>query len=1200
MNTSSKRVGFLRVVMVVAMVLGYGFSASAFAPGERNARFVPSGSYPAAEALVANVLGGSGGNQAKTSAADGLEMAAKVLGEQAKVSWNATLGTPHAVWNLKLDLGAANPAEAAKAYLYDVYSQMAPGVDPDRVQVVNASTDALGCAHLHLSAVIDGLPVVGSSLTVHVDPGGKVIGSAGDLVTDLRVINDPGWPPVLDAARARGRVMEKVGIRTMLGGHQAREVILVRSITKRVASRAWEVAISAWDPVGQWRAYVDPWTGEIISLRDEHCYVTGQGTVYNPNRISGPLEQVSIDFLDGTGKMRGEVFNIIDETGERPVSDNLTFDFAADSQFFHHASIGYYLAQTHSFLTGVGFSHNRGTIPVVANAQDPQRGGPFNNAFYTPMGRGFIFGNGDGQSTAHLSSDGDVASHEYGHFFHNMLKQHEPTQLHTPIRAMGEAFGDIVQAVVWGDPLVGESTIPGQPYMRNMENVLVQPGDLRGEEHDDGELIGGALWDTVELLSGGLGAQVTLQARQEMARILIAGIPFLPAANVRWTDLYVALDQGDQQRGGANRTILTQAFQRHGLVPGGTVIPGIGKRAPMEDALVQKALAPQGPVVEGYELVSGVPISIALPETFDADDPSFGLFYIRVPQGATQLDVITQGGTGDVVLLVFPLNADLDNTNDYILVDNGFADEFIQVTSSTLPPIERDTTWMIAVIDFTDQQDSLVLVQATVTGGDVSVTPIQFGQTLAGEVSQPGEVDFFVFEGTQNQTISVSVISTDNRLDPVTAIITADGGFVAEDDDSGAGSNALIQNAVLPQTGIYLIAVTSYVSDVGAQTAGPYEVTLLSGAPIGVPQDTPRPTPTANPAAPVPTPDQEGVITLLTGQSAHGTVRGAQQQGDAPLGDRQYAIDVPADALELAVMVDGGLGASMVAAIRAGAPVTGNALDDFSIGNNRHFFLITPTSQNPTLAEGRYYVRVANFSPTALTYTITVSVETASGAPQATPSPTVVAVNTTTPSPTPFNAPTATPTGPPPDGPAALRAFEFDEADIAQTGFVDVPGGFLQLDPGTLTLGSVPTDNAYEGATNGKGLIFTLQANQVHAILGPPIESGNIVLIRASVRSSGGKAALTIGGLPAVDGAPDASNGLQTLASSAPFEGVWKRLVTVVQVATPANQVFPLFQAAAPADGGTTVIYVDRLEVFSVESADQIPGAFFGADGAAP
>src|SRR5690606_12094253 len=130
------------------------------------------------------------------------------------------------------------------------------------------------------------------------------------------------------------------------------------------------------------------------------------------------------------------------------------------------------------------------------------------------------------------------------------------------------------------------------------------PADLQGEEHLDSVILSGAAWDFMEMLGGGT---VTQAARDEMGRVLFAGIPFIPMTNVQYLSIRQAMIQGDMTRGGNNVANLRTAFDMHGVtettLPGGK---GEGSETPRSEKFTEDKLA------NFYPLQNGVPVYLQL------------------------------------------------------------------------------------------------------------------------------------------------------------------------------------------------------------------------------------------------------------------------------------------------------------------------------------------------------------------------------------------------------------------------------------------------------------------------------------------------------------------------------------------------------------------------------------------------------------
>ena len=164
---------------------------------------------------------------------------------------------------------------------------------------------------------------------------------------------------------------------------------------------------------------------------------------------------------------------------------------------------------------------------VQQNGQDAFAGK--NNAFFSPVefnNRGglFFYLTARNQDT---SWDSDVIFHEYTHAVVNALVGRN--QLKT-FRAINEGTADYFAASFFNDPVIGEwaARIFGMrgPAMRNVENPNRWPGNLVGQEHVDGNIWSGALWD----LRKSLGADRADRIALGSLALMDGGAEFFDAA----------------------------------------------------------------------------------------------------------------------------------------------------------------------------------------------------------------------------------------------------------------------------------------------------------------------------------------------------------------------------------------------------------------------------------------------------------------------------------------------------------------------------------------------------------------------------------------------------------------------------------------------------------------------------------------------
>jgi hypothetical protein len=109
-------------------------------------------------------------------------------------------------------------------------------------------------------------------------------------------------------------------------------------------------------------------------------------------------------------------------------------------------------------------------------------------------------------------------------------------------------------------------------------------------------------------------------------------------------------------------------------------------------------------------------------------------------------------------------------------------------------------------------------------------TPIEYGDTVEGEITNRRFAEEYVFEGAEGDIVTISMTKTSNRddLDTLLILIDQQGRQVASNDDidtSGGNYNSRIASFVLPADGLYIIIATRFQQGDGTST-GEYELTL--------------------------------------------------------------------------------------------------------------------------------------------------------------------------------------------------------------------------------------------------------------------------------------------------------------------------------------------------------------------------------------
>lgn len=109
-----------------------------------------------------------------------------------------------------------------------------------------------------------------------------------------------------------------------------------------------------------------------------------------------------------------------------------------------------------------------------------------------------------------------------------------------------------------------------------------------------------------------------------------------------------------------------------------------------------------------------------------------------------------------------------------------------------------------------------------------SATPLAYGQTVSGSITDQRRFVLYSFEGQQGDIVTIGMNATGGTLDTAVYLISPEGIQVAYNDDAAPGENrnSVIAKATLVSSGTYYIIATHYGLSFGG-TQGTYTLTLV-------------------------------------------------------------------------------------------------------------------------------------------------------------------------------------------------------------------------------------------------------------------------------------------------------------------------------------------------------------------------------------
>jgi hypothetical protein len=553
----------------------------------------------------------------------------------------------------------------------------------------------------------------------------------------------------------------------------------------------WRVSAPALIPLGDFEVDVDAASGRVLRSVDLLRHADGTGSVYDPNVALSPTPSlVALRDLDGSGRLAGDYTRVFDQRATEAFVPSLLFVFPPSDPRFKQTSVYRGLTDMGRWALFRGFPAFPRSLAAFTNLPDPATGtGEYNNAFYMPSLQVFGFGNGDGVLTSNLSTDMDVAAHEMAHHFFEVLAMPEPSLSASPVIAMNEGVADTFAALLTNDPNIGESTIPGQPFLRSVANGVTFNNILSNEPHDVGEIYGGANWDIAQQIG-----------HDAFASVLFAALAQLPPDPYEFEYRDAVLAANLAVRGGAQQPQLAGVFTARGFDD--TEFP------PEWRGILEPGIGAADFLANGEFHFFG-----------------FGEF-----PNSTQVTFATTG-TGDVDLYVAPFS----DPSSLASSEGPDANESIALSAFTAPSVNADDEWLVVVQDY---GGDFVPSTYTVTASG-TLPPAQIavnGAAVPGSLTAIGEIDFLLFSASAaNQVFRIEGNATSAGFDPVIGVfdpITFD--LLAANDDSGAGLSSLIQGVQVPRAGLFAVAIVSLAGDIDPSSAlGSYSVRVLTCANTG-------------------------------------------------------------------------------------------------------------------------------------------------------------------------------------------------------------------------------------------------------------------------------------------------------------------------------------------------------------------------------
>jgi len=516
--------------------------------------------------------------------------------------WQGWTATPKRALGRAITVsGPVADAKSAHAIALDFLRSEAPVTKAAAgIELAERSTvKARRVWYAHFKQLYEGIEILRSNTTVHLDQSGKVMAFGSEIRDDIELSTQA----FVTAENARGRALYNLDYDAntdVVSGGEDLYVLPVESAEGTDYHLVRHVHVSQANPPHEWDVFVDAQDAEIRWRRDRVRYGSVSGDVNVEIKANVPSDPViattladiyvtfggttvmsdgagafAINGVNGVGTLSSLVagpwarvyrqdgpasgsFSAggVDADTDPTVNVNLIGGAhpTETTGFLHTKTVHDYVKSLDPALTAVDFQ-----MPVNVNLTTDAC-----NAFWNGASINFYrFSAPDGCSnTIYLA---DVVYHEYGHGVNDRMYQQLGSVFGMSNGALHEGTADVLANMLEDDPEIGEefytTTTVG---IRNSDNTKKYPNDVVGEVHADGEIIAGAFWD--------LRLQVGNATAANLFHFARYGLPDGGTVRLAFQSYFIETliaddDNGNLADGTPHWNEIIDAFNQHGIGP---------------------------------------------------------------------------------------------------------------------------------------------------------------------------------------------------------------------------------------------------------------------------------------------------------------------------------------------------------------------------------------------------------------------------------------------------------------------------------------------------------------------------------------------------------------------------------------------------------------------------------------------------------
>ena len=584
---------------------------------------------------------------------------------------NNLVGTPRAMLiQYQAQAGSGDFQALADEFIANNFNQLKNR--PENFKIVSSQLILDKFYFINLSQVVDGVEIWGSRLSLKATQSGKVFFAGGEIFPDIAANILPSYP--IESARQNACAGINFGSSSDIIKDGNLYILPLIFEDKIEYHLCYKFDIATLEPIADWQVFVDAHDGSVLWREDMIRYETVSGnisgymqpaTAYD-TQIIEPYANTDI-FInssiaatsDGEGNysfdltapaefavlFQGPYLNVNNQTGPDALflatvypGNIINVEWNDDNSTIPERDAYYHGQAVHDFVKSIDPELEAMDFPMTCRVNVSGNC----NAYWSSQDRSINFYD-QGANCPNIAQIADVVYHEYGHGLTHL--QYNSSGHSDPNGAMHEGFSDFIAGLITDQPLIGRGFFGPGSHLRSLDNDNRYPEDWIGESHNDGLIMGGALWDLKLMLDDDRPGYVdTLWHFAKYGYSTNFDDYF-------WDMLAVDDDDGDLENGTPHSYEIFYSFgELHGIGPG----------VPIE--------IEHTPVSDTEDSTAAFPVEAAVSSLFSMDNGSVTVYYST---GGDFIEIPMTNLSGDLWLGDIP-NQSFGTTVDYYIeaVDN--------------------------------------------------------------------------------------------------------------------------------------------------------------------------------------------------------------------------------------------------------------------------------------------------------------------------------------------------------------------------------------------------------------------------------------------------------------------------------------------------------------------------------------------------